>query len=301
MISPDNSMEQFQSFREAANTVRQRLGLPTVKSKVLRVFNSSTASNVSTPSTNKSDIDNGIGFAQEINEFVTRLSISTYLENSFDKDTDDDDKRARAAPLLTALHAALSAKSQEEMMASYLKIASAVHFCFRCDIYVNSAQSSGGGTPTTGSMLTQCFGPSLTYPFTDASSKSHVWDIYQRLALRLRLGSASVERTMEALDTIIDTSYHQKQYNKTGASCGISNECPMQLLLESPPKEHSVTYVLDEDYLYVGLNGKFFELYATLPATIPPKTGTALCARLVKSLMGDERILFLSNPITWGS
>ena len=51
----------------------------------------------------------------------------------------------------------------------------------------------------------------------------------------------------------------------------------------------------------VGLNGKFFELYATLPASIPPKTGTALCARLVKSLMGDERILFLSNPITWGS
>ena len=52
---------------------------------------------------------------------------------------------------------------------------------------------------------------------------------------------------------------------------------------------------------FVGLNGKFFELYATLPATIPPKTGTAICARLVRSLMGDERILFLSNPLTWGS
>lgn len=304
MISPDNSMEQFQSFREAANTVRQRLGLPIVKSKVLRVFNSSTSSNGSTQLTDRSDIDNGIGFAQEINEFVTRLSISTtYLENSFDKDMDGDDKQAKQAheaPLLKALHIALSAKSQEEMMASYLRIASAVHFCFRCDIYVNSAQSSGGGTPTTGSMLTQCFGPSLTFPFTDALSKSHVWYIYQRLALRLRLGSASVETTMEALDTITDTAYHQNQY-KAGASCGISNECPMQLLLESPPKEHSVTYVVDEDYLYVGLNGKFFELYATLPATIPPKTGTALCARLVKSLMGDERILFLSNPITWGS
>ena len=295
MISPDNSMEQFQSFREAANMVRKRLGLPTVKSKVLRVFNSSSPSNVST----QSDVDNGIGFAQEINEFVKRLSISTYLENSYDKDADEDEKRAHEAPLLTALHAALSAKSQEEMMASYLRIASAVHFCFRCDIYVNNAQSSGGVTPTTGSMLTQCFGPSLTFPFTDASSKSHVWDIYQRLALRLRLGSASVETTMEALDTISDTSYHQNQYKKR--ACGISNECPMQLLLESPPKEHSVTYVVDEDYLYVGLNGKFFELYATLPATIPPKTGTALCARLVKSLMGDERILFLSNPITWGS
>lgn len=300
MISPDNSMEQFQSFREAANSVRQSLGLPTGKSKVLRVFNSLNSSNGSTQLIDKSDINNGIGFAQEINEFVTRLSISAYLDNSFDKDADEDDKRAHEAPLLTALHIALSAKIQEEMTASYLKIASAVHFCFRCDIYVNSAQSSGGGTPSTGSMLTQCFGPSLTVPFTDAPSTFHGWDIYQRLALRLRLGSASVETTMEALDTITDTAYHQNQY-KAGASCGISNECPMQLLLESPPKEHSVTYVVDEDYLYVGLNGKFFELYATLPADIPPKTGSALCARLVKSLMGDERILFLSNPITWGS
>jgi hypothetical protein len=302
MISPDNSMEQFQSFREAANIVRKRLGLPLSVSKVLRVFNSSTPSNASTtsftPLTDKSDNDSGMDFAQEINKFVTKLSISTYLENSYEKDADEDKKLAHEAPLLTALHVALSAKNQEEMMDSYLRIASAVHFCFRCDIYVNSAQSSGGGTPATGAMLTQCFGPSLTFPFTDASSKSKVWDIYQRLALRLRLGSASVETTMAALDTITNTAYHQNQY-KAGA-CGISKECPTQLLLESPPKEHSVTYVV-EDHLYVGLNGKFFELYATLPATIPPKTGTALCARLVKSLMGDERILFLSNPITWGS
>ena len=44
-----------------------------------------------------------------------------------------------------------------------------------------------------------------------------------------------------------------------------------------------------------------FELYATLPATVKPREGTAYCARLVRKLMGDERILFLSNPLTWNS
>jgi hypothetical protein len=85
-------------------------------------------------------------------------------------------------------------------------------------------------------------------------------------------------------------------------SRGISRDCPMQCLLESPPCVHGVTYVQENnEWLYVGLNGRFFELYATLPGIIAPKTGTAYCARLVRTLMGDERTLFLSNPLTWES
>ncbi|KAL9191359.1 hypothetical protein ACHAXT_001065 [Thalassiosira profunda] len=204
------------------------------------------------------------------------------------------------APLLTALRVALSNEQQEEMMSSYLQLASAVHFVFRCDIYVGSGEPSGGiGADATGSMLTQCFGPPLSFPFTDASSKAHVWDTYARLSLRLRLGSASVETTMDALDAIDDT-HAQDQYGID--SRGVSRECPMQCLLEAPPRVHSVTYVQeDNEWLFIGLNGKFFELYATLPATIAPKKGTAYCARLVRRLMNDERILFLSNPLTWTS
>eukprot|EP00585_Thalassiosira_rotula_P023423 CAMPEP_0196253984 /NCGR_PEP_ID=MMETSP0913-20130531/52888_1 /TAXON_ID=49265 /ORGANISM="Thalassiosira rotula, Strain GSO102" /LENGTH=103 /DNA_ID=CAMNT_0041541123 /DNA_START=11 /DNA_END=322 /DNA_ORIENTATION=+ len=103
---------------------------------------------------------------------------------------------------------------------------------------------------------------------------------------------------MDALDMITDTQQNG-HYNNDSRS---SRDSPMQCLLESPPNVHSVTYLQeDNEYLFVGLNGKFFELYATLPATIAPKTGTAYCARLVRRLMGDERILFLSNPLTWGS
>jgi hypothetical protein len=145
-------------------------------------------------------------------------------------------------------------------------------------------------------MLSQCFGPKMGFPFVDPTSQRQVWNIYQRLALRLRLGSSSVETTMDASDMI---SGHE---NKNIDSRGISRDCPMQCLMESPPCVHGVTYIQqNNEWLYVGLNGKFFELYATLPGNIGPKTGTAYCARLVRTLMGDERTLFLSNPLTWES
>ena len=93
-------------------------------------------------------------------------------------------------------------------------------------------------------MLSQCFGPPLSFPFTDPSSQNRVWDVYQRLSLRLRLGSSSAEVTMDALDAIGD-AHQDYQYNVD--SCGISRECPMQRLLESPPNVHSVTYLLEDN------------------------------------------------------
>ena len=215
-------------------------------------------------------------------------------EDNEDSEEDEEEETVNEAPLITAVKVAISPKQQEEMMTSYLQLASAVHFVFRCDIYVSSCDSNNvgiGNIPTPGSLLSQCFGPPLSYPFIDESSQSHVWDIYQRLSLRLRLGSSSVETTMDALDIMsTDTQQHDS----------VGKECPMQSLLELPPDVHSVTYIQeDNQWLYVGLNGKYFELYATLPATISPKTATAFCARLVRRLMGDERILFLSNPLTW--
>jgi len=355
LISPDNSTEQFESFRYAANTVTKNLGLRSIKTKVLRVFdsssNASTSSSVSTSVTghrynpNRSDSggdlsgitadsgdserkkthlddaawkmkdesyedeeekdDYGKGIAGRIGarpSYERQLSATCYLDNLLEDNPDEETQKEanHEAPLLTALKVALSARQQEEMMTSYLQSASAVHFVFRCDIYVGNGESSGGmGVASTGAMLTQCFGPPLSFPFTDASSQRHVWDVYQRLSLRLRLGSSSVETTMDALGMITDTQQHD-QYNMD--SQRVSRDCPMQCLLESPPNVHSVTYLQeDNEWLFVGLNGKFFELYATLPATITPKTGTAYCARLVRRLMGDERILFLSNPPTWGS
>lgn len=226
-----------------------------------------------------------------------QLSQNYYMDAEPEEERDDGEV-PHEAPLLTALKVALSPKQQEEMMASYLQTASAIHFVFRCDIFVSGETSSGIGASSPGSMLTQCFGPPLTFPFADASSRRRVWDVYHRLSLRLRLGSASSEATADALDAVAEEALE----SCGAAVCTLDGVCPMQRLLEAPPNIHSVTYLQeDNECLFVGLNGKFFELYATLPATVQPNTGAAYCARLVRRLMGDERILFLSNPLTWGS
>ena len=358
LISPDNRTEQFESFRSAADKVREGLGLPIKKSKILRVFDSSSLSSsgtssisarhVTTPgrkaSRKEPDEDSAISESTTSTEntesrrthFDDKAWRKPHLDDVSDleDDSDTEDKGSVAkrisivgrrrpnlerqlsstnyldernyldespacgsqirtiheGPLLTALKVALSDKQQEELMATYCSLANCVHFVFRCDIYVNCGESDSNGG---GSLLTQCFGPSLSFPFVDAASQAHVWSVYHKLAFRLRFGSASEESLMDALDEVAAKNDNHGQYH---------GDCPMQRLVEEPPSVHGVTYVLeDNEWLYLGLNGKYFQLYATLPATVAPRTGAALCARLVRKLMADERNLFLANPLCWNN
>eukprot|EP00986_Skeletonema_menzelii_P013195 scaffold7554_cov143-Skeletonema_menzelii.AAC.3 len=319
LISGNNSTEQFKVFHSAADEVRSNLGLPPIGSVRSSMSSKSSTGDDKETATNWSDIqddsdsdyddDNdrrdsilsrisasgkrtsGQGIAPRPLLGERQLSMTNYLTHNprprpkaaEQKETTQD------GPFVTALKIALLPQ-QEDIMSQYLELASAVHFTFRCDIYVQ-----GSSETSTEGMLTQCFGPPLSFPFTDIQSQRKVWDVYQRLSLRLRLGSSSVETCYDALDMF-------QGHGSSNNLGDITNDCPMQALLESPPNVHGVTYLQeDNEWLYVGLNGKFFELYATLPATVKPREGTAYCARLVRKLMGDERILFLSNPLTWNS
>ena len=321
LISPNNSTEQFEAFRSSALTLRKSLGLPPAKSNVLRIYDSSSSvsSSVATPLAG----NRGRPRTSEDDTVTTASGYSDDPEKQFDdtawkrEDKDDnssveDDENStrgrtpgirakarlhgnrqtalREVPLIDALKIALSPEQKSAIVSRYLDFASAVHFVFRCEVFIHSHE----GEPA-GGMLAQCFGPPIGFPFIDAASQKRLWKVYQRLSLRLRLGSSSVEATMDAFDMIVD-GHNDNNID----SRGISRDCPMQCLLESSPCVHGVTYCQENnEWLHVGLNGKFFELYATLPGNISPKTGTALCARLVRALMGDERSLFLSNPLTW--
>jgi len=315
LISGNSSTEQFKVFHSAADLVRSSLGLSPLNSTSRSSM--STSSSTAGDDKKKTSSDN-INWSDEQDDTDSddsekngsilsrisaagkaprpllgerQLSITDYSINTpRSKPKSVDEKQTtQDGPFVTALKIALLPKQQDEIMSQYLELASAVHFCFRCDIFVQG----NSGTSTEG-MLTQCFGPPLSFPFTDSQSQRKVWDIYHRLSLRLRLGSSSVETCYDALDM-----FQGRESSNLG---NISNDCPMQCLMESPPNVHGVTYLQeDNEWLYVGLNGKFFELYATLPATVKPREGTAYCARLVRKLMGDERILFLSNPLTWHS
>lgn len=321
LISGNNSTEQFKVFHSASDAVRKNLGLPP-----LSIARTSLSTSISSTRDDKNSTSNWGGVQDDTDSYsdgsdddserrgsiLSRISASGNVVNTSgmaprprlgerqlsmtnyvrskskrveEKETTQD------SPFITAVKIASLPRQQEDIMRQYLELASAVHFTFRCDIYVQGSS----GTSTEG-MLTQCFGPPLSFPFIDTRSQRKVWDIYQRLSLRLRLGSSSVETCYDALDMF------QVQHDSNNMIGNISNDCPMQSLLESPPNVHGVTYMQeDNEWLYVGLNGKFFELYATLPATVKPREGTAYCARLVRKLMGDERLLFLSNPLTWNS
>jgi hypothetical protein len=75
--------------------------------------------------------------------------------------------------------------------------------------------------------------------------------------------------------------------------------CPVLGLMESPPNVHGVTYLRKGKEIFLGMNGRDFEIYFVTSNTIPVKTAAGIGTRLVRRLKEDESKLFLSNPQTW--
>ena len=218
-----------------------------------------------------------------------------------------DKNKHSSSPLLKSIKYAMSKDKQQLLYNNYSNIAMALHFLFRFDVCVNPTNSvvnspsnmdnsSGGGTNNIGnnyagttsannnSTLTQCYSPPLGFPFISTKSKQHLWNVYQRLALRLRLGgSSSIESSTSSSSNVFsyqqfsdttnddDTATtsgilqdddHNGSYVDNNDNDGIQKECYAINLLESPPAVHGVTYLIDGTELYIGLNGAFFELYA---------------------------------------
>lgn len=72
-------------------------------------------------------------------------------------------------------------------------------------------------------------------------------------------------------------------------------------LMESPPNVHGVTYIAEEQEIFLAMNGRDFELYMVVSTGngITIKQAAALGAKLVRQLRSDEKQLFLSSPLTW--
>ena len=148
-----------------------------------------------------------------------------------------------------------------------------VHFLFRLDVaienpYKNKKQRHQQQQQP--GVFPQCIGPPARAPFdTDAVSQQRLWSNYQKLGLRLRLGSATVEASMDAFDMIRKDYPHStnttgdKNNNKTesGIFTGIGKHCPAIGLHESPPyNSDGLSYIVEGDEIYLAMNGKHFEL-----------------------------------------
>ena len=87
------------------------------------------------------------------------------------------------------------------------------------------------------------------------------WRNYLNLSLRLRLGSATVEASMDAFDMIKNSCRDDKDSTQSGFFPDVGKHCPAIGLFESPPyNADGISYIMEEDFLYLAMNGKHFEL-----------------------------------------
>lgn len=262
LISQQGTTEQFDLFRQAAIKIRRSLGLST---KTTTSTNETILEIIQEPSCD-----------DETNN-AARTDVKWRRRNSGNNDDEDvdsendyvdasgnGDKMIGCAdddiPLLKEIRIASDLDNQQRIFQDYLKIGSMLHFLFRFDAPIRSYTPAITGGHATG-RFTQCLCPPLmgSYFKNDSSSScQRLWSMYQKLNLRLRLGSASIESTMDAFDMI--SLNQESTQNEDFSSPGIGKHCPAMCLAASPANIDGVTYVLDSNELFFAMNGRNFEL-----------------------------------------
>ena len=107
---------------------------------------------------------------------------------------------------------------------------------------------------------------------------------------------------MDAFDMIQNDSAScgSNESDTTNDGLGIGSHCPAMGLHEAPPyHQDGLAYVVEEDHIYLAMNGKQFELYLVTPRNISVQKAATLGTKLVRALLRDEKTLFLSKPLTW--
>jgi hypothetical protein len=256
LLSSHGTTDQFQVLRTASHRIREELQLPSSSDTVLTIVEGSTASASST-NTPGSDIgwkrsDESTSFDSTTDEDYVNISAEVIGNAGVVEESD----------LLKQVRLALDISSLKNICKQYLDDEEPLfHFLFRVDVPVNNGtrhhQSVNGGS----GHLSQCISPPLGDPFESTISKRKVWSNYQKLSLRLRLGSATVESTMDAFDMINDSCCDDEESHSHGSFPGIGKNCPAIGLMESPAyTSDGLSYIVENDHVFLGMNGKDFEL-----------------------------------------
>lgn len=330
LLSSHNTPEQFQILRSSSQQIREDLALPQVADSVLTIVaDDRRQSALSDTVTSGSDVgwrrnDESASFDED----YVNISIhgSDVVENG---------------ELLCQVRQALELSTMDHICKQYLDDEeSLIHFLFRVDIPVKNSRHRHNGRhgrpphPNCGSgHLSQCISPSIEgEPYCSSTFRRNLWSNYQKLSLRLRLGSATVESAMDAFDMINESCRDEEaKTHEHGSFPGIGKNCPSMGLFESPPfNSDGLSYIVQGDETYFAMNGKNFELYVahqkTLSSTsciafltdsccdfwcytddrymatannVPVKRAAAIGTKLVRGLTSDEKSLFLTRPLTW--
>lgn len=313
LVSQQSSTEQFALLQETASTIRRELGLGGGKEEdesILRIYDlrkpkedrkygrdedvdllweRTTASSIPTK------FCNGKNGSME----KTMMMTGSSLQGSFEiYGKEDGEKRLPLySSIIESVSAALKPGNYKKITGDYCKDASILHFIFCCNVPIRHYKTG----KCTGGIFTQCLSTPIPilHPFDQTpKSKNRIWSIYQKLSLRLRLGSASVCATMNAFDRIMENDYNDTNGNSIHTT-PTTTYFPASCLHETAPLSDRLVYVLDGEDIFVGMSGDGYQLYAVLPAPIRPADATQHCRRLLTALEKDRDTLFLANPLSF--
>ena len=251
LLSPDHSTHQFQLFRRAAILARRQLGLAQEVESVLRIINQEQEEEGALPC---EDVAWKRSLDQEDYVDASLQGGGEMIPCVF-KDGSPPSSLRHATNtksiLLEELQGALNPQVTDEILNECCAVGKVQHFLFRLDapIQTNPKETITG-------TVSQCLSCSLETHFPDASSRRRVYAMYQKLQLRMRLGSSTFESTRNALDSISrEQAASEEEHMK-----GIGRHCPASCLVESPPEIQGVTYVMDGSELFLAMNGREFEV-----------------------------------------
>jgi len=300
LLSSHNTTEQFQILRTASQEIRESLSIPTELDTVLTIVNDEQMSSSSCKNTPPLDV-----LWKRTSE---SFDNSTTTDEGFVKISADmlgkDCPMVEEGKLLNQMRHSLELSSIDHIRSHYLKDGdspSLLHFLFRMDVPVGNPVHKRLSRKKQSGYLPQCVSPCVTEPFITTSSRRRLWSNYQKLSLRLRLGSATVESSSDAFDMIKNDSCTIEN-DKSGfhSFTGIGRHCPAIGLTESAPyNSDGLSYIMEGDFLFLAMNGKNFELYMVTPKQISIKKAATLGTKLVREITLDEKTLFLSKPLTW--
>jgi len=282
LVSQDGSTEQFQLFRAATAQIRRRLGIPHRSGSVLRISDAEQTpakGSAAAASSSNEEKGNDVQWSRQSQRDEEEVEgTSSKLDDDEDYEIIPHQVGASGPCLLLEELTALmkdDAVLVKSKLEEYLDLG-LEHFVFRMDVPIIRDRSDDGKRTTPNKkngkkqhhppgFLTQCISPPLKSKSTkaldgnDAESKRNVWSVYQRLNLRLRLGSANNESVADAFAAIT------KEFSDESAGVpSVAKHSPAMLLAESPPKIQGVTYLCKDGKTYLGMNGQGFELYVVL-------------------------------------
>lgn len=249
LLSQSNTTQQFQLFRKAASVARTSLGLPQEVGNVLRIIShEGTEQAASDDIAWKRSLEQHSGDDDYVDAALDADGeMIPYVFKDSSPPTTSKSPFTTKSILLDELESTLNPEVTTALLQECCEVAHAKHFLFRLDAPVQNDQSQTG-------KVTQCLSSSLDNE--NGSATRRLYSMYQKLQLRLRLGSASCESTMDALDVIARVqAVSEEEHMK-----GIGRHCPASCLTESPPSVQGVTYVIDGPDLFLAMNGREFEV-----------------------------------------